>query len=295
MRDDERGCKARKLRGKIHRLTTIMWHNKLSTECYNARGEGKLQTLVAKMAAQMRSSDNCFTELAHYIGRLGAHAFAVKTVVCAALSLPSIKAIVQVRYEKCPDRERPIPNMDIKGPYELVRSIVEARPYMHPPQKLQILQAFVYMDMQRNLTALFRTQMDLPQSFKTVVHAELQLCDLASRKRMKFVDDDPYVGCSKPACYFCKRYLLSHHMGFIIPPSHNKVLTGVRAPAADPQRDTKGKGAALLKKTLENMEWKVEEDILDELRTGSSTIRFQHCSTDGVDVAASVITTPLGQ
>ncbi|KAK7926545.1 hypothetical protein PG985_003543 [Apiospora marii] len=292
----KRVADARMLITKIRQLQNISWHDKLSTACYKARGDGKLQSLLSTIPAQLGISDNCFTELAHYIGRLGAHAFAVKTVIGAALSLPSIKGITQVQYEACPPGPEGL-TMDIghTGPYELVRNILEARPDMHLRQKLQLLEAFVSVDMQKNLTAQYRSQMDLPESFKTVVHAELQLCDLASRKNMRFLDDDPYVGCSKPSCYFCQRYLMSHHRGFIIPPSHNKVLTGVRAPAADPKRDIKGRGAALLRTAQMNMEWKVEEDILDELRTGSSTIQFQHCSTDGFDLATSVITTQMGQ
>ncbi|KAK8129029.1 hypothetical protein PG984_010137 [Apiospora sp. TS-2023a] len=255
-----RDANAGQLRRKIHQLDKIKWHDELSTECYKARGEGKLQSLIVSWAVQMRISDKCFVELAHYIGRLGAHVFAVKGVVCAALSLPSIKAIAQVQYDETFSvPERPIGNMQSPGPYELAGSILDARPKLYPSQRLQLLQAFAHVDMQKNLSAPFRSKAGVTPSFKTVVHAELQLCDLASRKSMRFVDNDPYVGCSKPACHFCKRYIMSHHRGFIIPSSHNKVLTGLRAPSADPKLDTK------------------------------------HCSTDGVDLATNAIATPMGQ
>ncbi|KAK7957723.1 hypothetical protein PG996_010832 [Apiospora saccharicola] len=280
----------------IQNLKGDHFHDWLSNLCYGARGEKGEQSLIV---AQRTTADDCFVDLAHYIGRLGAHAFAVKTIVHAALTLPNIiKFITEVRYEM--RHEDFLPPQAIKvdlglaGPYEMVRDILE-KCDLHLSEKLQILQDFVKIDLERDITRLYRSDGTNTISIKPFVHAELQLCDLANREDMQFVDNDRYVGCSKPACYFCLRYMNSHPTKrFVEPTSHHKVPLGVRAPAADPSRDVNGNGAAILRDAQHNMEWKVEQDILGALGSTSDPISFQHLSTDGVDRESSVITTRFG-
>ncbi|KAK6853826.1 hypothetical protein PG995_010638 [Apiospora arundinis] len=267
-------------------LKRIEWHNKPSTVCYEARGEGREQSLIA---ARKGSAEDCFAELAHYIGRLGAHLFAVKTIVHAALMLPTIKSIAEVQYENCPEPLELNIDLGLAGPYEMVKGIVDSK-NLHPLEKLQILQNFARLDLEQGITARFRPKGTTPLTVKTFVHAELQLYDLANRRGLPFVDEDRYVGCSKLACYFCLRYSKSHPKNFVEPPSHHKVLLGVRTPAADPRRDVHGKGAALLEKAQANLEWKVEQDILQALSPMNNSISFQHCSTDGFDRAPRAVT-----
>ncbi|KAK8010083.1 hypothetical protein PG990_009048 [Apiospora arundinis] len=282
---------AKKLIRWIKDLKGIEWHNKLSTVCYEARGEGREQSLIA---AQKGSAEDCFAELAHYIGRLGAHLFAVKTIVHAALMLPTIKSIAEVQYEECPDSQVLQVDLGLGGPYEMLRSIVDSQ-NCHSFEKLQILQNFAKIDLEQDITGRFRPKGKTTLAIKTFVHAELQLYDLASRRDLPFVEDDRYVGCSKPACYFCQRYSKSHPKDFVEPPSHHKVLLGVRAPAANPNLDVRGKGAAILCMAQSNMEWKVEQDILQALSPMNNSISFQHCSTDGFNRAPMTVTTQFDQ
>jgi hypothetical protein len=41
------------------------------------------------------------------------------------------------------------------------------------------------------------------KNFKPRVHAELNLFEYFYTKRLEFVDDDRFIGCSKSACYCC--------------------------------------------------------------------------------------------
>ena len=259
--------------------------------CYQARGAGRWQSLIA---AHTKAPNDCFADFSHYIGRIGAHLFAVKTIVHAALKVPAIKDITNVKFEACPKPEVFKLDLGLSGPYEMIQTILNSQERQDPSVRLQMLQSFVKIDLEQNITARFRSTGTNMKSIKTVVHAELQLYDLASRKSMQFVDGDRYVGCSKPACYFCKSYLMSHPKRFVEPSSHHKVLLNVRAPAADPILDVFGKGAALLKKAQEILEWSVDQDILRALDPESTFISFQHCSTDGFDRASSIITTQFG-
>lgn len=66
--------------------------------------------------------------------------------------------------------------------------------------------------------------------FKTRVHAELLLVDTVHWRQFEFFDDDPYIGCSKPACFGCFHDILSHPFNFSLPACHNKLCLTWRPP-----------------------------------------------------------------
>jgi hypothetical protein len=68
--------------------------HKLSLLCYNGR-EKELDELKSR-GRQDNNSD--FTELAHYIDRLGAHRYAVSTIITAALGVPDLQSIDTVKF-----------------------------------------------------------------------------------------------------------------------------------------------------------------------------------------------------
>lgn len=71
-------------------------------------------------------------------------------------------------------------------------------------------------------------------TFSTLVHAELLLLDHFWRNDYQFWVRDRYIGCSKPACYSCYRYISNHPGNFVDPPSHYKIHMNWRAPGASP-------------------------------------------------------------
>ncbi|KUJ06223.1 uncharacterized protein LY89DRAFT_603678, partial [Mollisia scopiformis] len=66
--------------------------------------------------------------------------------------------------------------------------------------------------------------------FKTRIHAELLLADLFYWHQFDFLEEDPYIGCSKPACFNCFQYLLAHPGNFVLPACHNKLYLAWRTP-----------------------------------------------------------------
>lgn len=62
------------------------------------------------------------------------------------------------------------------------------------------------------------------------VHAELILLDFFWTRKLAFVDNDKFIGCSKSACYCCHLYITEHPGGFAIPSGHNNVWLNWRAP-----------------------------------------------------------------
>jgi hypothetical protein len=59
---------------------------------------------------------------------------------------------------------------------------------------------------------------------KTRVHAELLLVNYFDKYGCTFLDgNDRYIGCSKPACYLCYAYIVSHPGRYALPASHQKL------------------------------------------------------------------------
>jgi len=99
----------------------------------------------------------------------------------------------------------------------------------------------------------------------TTVHAELQLLDYARHEKVEFVDNDKYIGCSKPACYMCYHYILAlapeYHT--VVPPSHYKLYPGWRAPDVPKHR---GEAAAKIRNNvMDKMNEVFRADLIREI------------------------------
>jgi hypothetical protein len=202
-------------------VQNIMDLQQLTIICYDARGN-QIEELKHKA-----SEADCLKDLAHYIGRLGAHRQAVSIIVSAMMEVPSLQQISSVRLVP-PSEVRKItlqphsPNL-----YDMVKRICQKASDV---TCLSSLHAFVEIDLERDL----QHEMLRNHHFSTRVHAELLLVDLFCRKSFDFVDNDKYIGCSKGACYFCYSWISMHHKNFVLPPCHNKVILGCRASGGNP-------------------------------------------------------------
>lgn len=54
-------------------------------------------------------------------------------------------------------------------------------------------------------------------------HAETVALDFASSRGIQMVNDDRYIGCSKPSCYCCSLYMKYHPGGYRPRPTHGNV------------------------------------------------------------------------
>ncbi|OWY53984.1 hypothetical protein AALT_g11691 [Alternaria alternata] len=62
------------------------------------------------------------------------------------------------------------------------------------------------------------------------VHAEIQVLEHFYTQDIHFACDDPYVACSKPACYCCLLYFRHHPKQVVEPMSHSKIYLDWRPP-----------------------------------------------------------------
>lgn len=137
-----------------------------------------------------------------------------------------------------------------------------------------------------DLNPSLRKDLASEKSITTRVHAELQIADQFSRYRtMEFVDGDKYIGCSKPACYFCYNWLDNHKHRYVHPSAHFKIIPGCRGPDTGINHS----GAAVLKEMYAKVAARLDQDIFECLLEipGVRSPKRQFQSTEGSRYAPS--------
>lgn len=62
------------------------------------------------------------------------------------------------------------------------------------------------------------------------VHAEILVLEHFWAARRLFALGERFIGCSKPACYCCRRYIEGHPIGCFVPDSHENIYPGWSPP-----------------------------------------------------------------
>lgn len=244
--------------------------------CYSMR-----QPEFDEIKQLSKKSLDDYESLAHFIWRLGATRSAVRAIVEGVKKVPDLRKIGCIRTLDAPVvQEVRLDQRDLT-PYEIVRGIYVEASHKNPVQIEQALHKVVDLDLP-SLSGGIRTSLASRSTIITRVHAELQVADKFSRDRrgMAFVGDDKYIGCSKPACYFCFNWLSGHKHGYVPPATHNKIIVGCRGP----DQDVNESGAAVLTAMYSRLCSQLGHDILDRLlhfEPRSARTAFQYQSTEG--------------
>jgi hypothetical protein len=230
-------------------------------------------------------------KLVHYMGRLGVLRSHVKAMIVAVLKVPELK---QINEKISTVDAEPLQVIEIKlqHPYDMVKGLTKAS-----TNRQNALHGFVELDLESksNESGSFLQA----ERVEARVHAEIQLQDYFSRRlaqrdprrqasQFSFFENDKYIGCSKPACYFCYLWLTSHPHGYVPPSTHGKIIAHCRGPEVDINE----KGVAFLEKMYQRLNQRLTEDILRFLEAkwlGTPSIHRQFMSTDGSSRAPSVL------
>ena len=162
----------------------------------------------------------------HYIGRLGSHVRAAKTLTIAGQRLPHL-------FDNFAIKPRPSPKPPILPPLlDNLTTLDGIIKRMLPKDSEDTPR---YQNVLNTMDAKFHIQSRLQaqyqdKEFRPRVHAELHLLEYFYHQKLSFVDDDRFIGCSKPACYSCYLYISNHPGGFIRPASHTIRYINWRAP-----------------------------------------------------------------
>ena len=277
------------LRSKLKKLsepppsTTLV---DLVDSCYAMRGAE-----VEEIKRRSNDVDDDFRKLAHYIGRLGATRSSANAIIRAMIIGPELRQISDIRRCEAPESRDVAIDRAHMSPYEIVRAICADSTSRNPIQSQAALRAIVELDIPINNADRLRAILASRGRITTRVHAELQIADRFSRSQhMEFVDDDKYVGCSKPACYFCYNWLSNHKYSFSLPATHNKVILGCRGP----DNSINEAGAVHLKEMYSKLCGNLDQHILDFLilpRSRDVNLDLQYMSTEGSSRAPSRVST----
>lgn len=247
--------------------------------CYDMRGPQ-----VGEIKGRSNDAQDDFGKLAHYIGRLGATRSSAHAAVKGVIKVPALRQITCIRAVQAPDVRKVTMDQGSMSPYEIVRKICEDSASQNPLQNRKALIALVELDLPSG-TSNVRAGLASRNTIITRVHAELQIADKFSRDRfMEFVDGDKYIGCSKPACYFCLNWLSNHKHWYVPPATHYKIIPGCRGP----DNDINDSGSAVLKDQYSKISAQIGQDILGFLLNsgpGDAYYKYQYQSTEGSSYA----------
>ena len=194
----------------------------LVRECFEARKSSAFDTL-ALLSASGKNHNKFFDDVRHLLGRLGEHLKAAKTIVSAALRFPALLDGFEIQV-----RPSPPSSCFFQSPEDISLDGMAKRIFTKEDEIIHYQEALDTLGRTSNGALLSDLRKEC--CFKTRIHAELLLADLFYWKQFEFLDDDPYIGCSKPACYSCFHYILAHPGNFVLPACHNKLYLAWRTP-----------------------------------------------------------------
>lgn len=213
------------------------------------------------------SSRGVWSDLRHYIGRLGCWVKAVRVVCHVARRFPQ-------RLENA--------HIQVVEPYGLVNwpnanhltdlDGVVRRMVPSDQQELaqRLSQALHDVDSVANIEHRFREDY---ACIRPRPHAELLLLEHFYNHDFEFVADDRYIGCSKPSCYCCHIYMQLHSGGFTPRPCHGNLwihwAPPIPLPLIDPTQETVSRPQEhhtfqMLQKMIPQIRQDLQEQILSK-------------------------------
>ncbi|CEL02062.1 hypothetical protein ASPCAL01637 [Aspergillus calidoustus] len=253
---------------------------RLSTICYDGR-ERELEEVRSKAIGNVPMA-----QVAHYIGRLGAHRYAVSMIITACIQVPVLRRIVRAVFLPSADARPVILPPEAANFYKTCKLICKNQ--CLPPHQGQSLNIHLCS---RDIAEDYALSNKFEQlkDVLTRVHAELLIVDFFSRKKLKFVDNDRYVGCSKPACYFCHKWISLHPDGYETPAAHNQVILGCRGPDVDAGEDRMGNGARVRRSQYIRLAREIIRDINHQVGIRPGVGLPHHQSSNGSTRAPSTV------
>lgn len=191
-----------------------------------------------------QSSRGIWSDIRHYIGRLGSWTKATQILILGAQKFPQRIENAQVRVIG-PNGRVDLPSKthitDLRGVVHRMLPVDQAVVVE------ELSQVLIDADSVAQIESRFRENY---AGIKPRPHAELLVLEHFHRNGFRFVAGDRYIGCSKPSCYCCHAYIQCHPGGFTPRPCHGNlwinwappiplpIITpgnGRRGPSARPQ------------------------------------------------------------
>lgn len=197
---------------------------------YKSRKSEFMRTLATLSMEPVYKSNkdtihHAFGLVRHYIGRLGHHFRAADALSSCAPSLSEVLDGFEVRSIPTPAKSV-LPPVD--GMTRLESIIVRMLPNKSPDLD-RYQRALTEMDAKYQLSDRFLENY-ADENLRPRVHAEIQVLERFFDSKLSFAADDPFIACSKPACFCCLLYFRHHPGHFVEPMSHRKIYLNWRPP-----------------------------------------------------------------
>ncbi|KAK5074797.1 hypothetical protein LTS08_005634 [Lithohypha guttulata] len=183
---------------------------------YKFRKTSEMKWLTEKHHANPGS---IWSSIRHHIGRLGVWEKAAAVLVRGTKRFPqrvekaSIELVTPAPYVDLPCRDdEQIPSLD-----RVMKTMFDAN---NRNVARQLNDALEETNIVAEIKAPFRQRYT---QFDPRPHAELLVLEHFNTKKLEFVADDPYIGCSKPSCYCCDLYMRCHPMKLARRPTHGNL------------------------------------------------------------------------
>lgn len=159
-----------------------------------------------------------FRKIRHIIGRLAAYTCAVKELYEDS---PRVQDMLDMFEVSAVPRPASAPKVMADG-HTSLQGVLKRMTRSDDARYPILLEYLTDLDSQTGLEKQLLAYFEAHTN-SVCVHAEVQQLNHFHDSRLKFVDDDPYIAISKPACFCCKLYFRYHPAGYVEPDSHEKV------------------------------------------------------------------------
>ncbi|KIW36439.1 uncharacterized protein PV06_11328 [Exophiala oligosperma] len=189
--------------------------HQLCSHAHTLRRGRLMEILTIRHVAH--SHRGVWSDIRHYLGRLGSWSKAVRILILGAATFP--QRIENARVEIIgTNGPADLPNKhhltDLNG---VVKRMVPAD---QTAMVKQFNQALLEANSVAQVEDRFREEY---AHIKPRPHAELLLLEYFHRNGLDFATDDRYIGCSKPSCYCCHIYMHCHPGRFAPRPCHGNL------------------------------------------------------------------------
>ena len=166
-----------------------------------------------------------WSDVRHYVGRLGSWTKAAKVLVKIARSEPSLVDDCTTKQFGLP---RPVPAPLADGLTSLDKALVRMLPASAKADRLPNLQACLE-NYPVDISSQFYDEYT-SKTFQPREHAEVAMLEHFYQGNRLHFKDIPYIGCSKPSCYCCDLYLRHHPGQYLVRPTHGNVWISWKPP-----------------------------------------------------------------
>ncbi|KAI1780681.1 hypothetical protein F4818DRAFT_396476 [Hypoxylon cercidicola] len=238
--------------------------------------EGEIQTHDGEVRPSERVL--AFESVHHFLGRLAHHVRAPTEVIKDSSSLLRLFDVYDVRLVR-PIDSSPRPQGDS---LTTLPSILKRMLPANDPKLKEYEENIRSLDQKFHITERIHQKYE-DKNFQSQIHAEIQVLEYFHTNNINFVNDDKYIGCSKPACYCCHLYFQHHQARPVVPESHQNIYPNWGVPALP--NGAKDAGYEQQRNLMNKMLHTIRQDALSQIQRKAGPLRWHADSRTGITMS----------